>query len=193
MTYFRNGLTPTRLTNGAAGSGATRTFPIANAYGSTIYQGDPVTLNGGVLVLATNTTKPIGVFMGCVYADAQGKIVDSPYYPSGTTSNANVILDDGVSTQPLAIVAMDPDQVYAVKADGALTAAALGEVRAAASIGSGSTATGRSAVVLDADSTPATDAAALFRIVGLVNEPGNAWTNTQPVVEVILENWGYQE
>lgn len=193
MSNTKNGLTPSRLLSGAAGSGAIATFPIANGYSSNIFQGDPVTLNGGSIVLATNSTKPIGVFLGCVYADAQGSIVDSPYFPSGTTSDADTILDDGISTQPLARVAVDPKQVYVAKADEALTAAALGEVRAAANIGTGSTATGRSTVVVDSSNTPAADTDALFRIVGLYNVPGNAWTNAEPLVEVVLENQGFQE
>jgi hypothetical protein len=172
------GLRPVNRVDGLPYAGATQAFLINPAGTNTnIFNGSIVALNAdGYIVLMTSDTGSddstnafpagtIGVFVGCQYINAQGQVINSQYYPSGTT---------GVVT---AFVVTDPNVVFQAQLDGSGAQAVLGSntfLAAVQSTSTGSTQTGNSTVALDAT---VQTAAAAFRIVGFASGPGDAFTD----------------
>jgi hypothetical protein len=191
------GLRPVNRVDGMPYAGATQTFLINPAGTSTnIFYGQVVLINAdGYLALATatgsdittnnlggNGVGAIGVFVGCEYVNAQGQVINSQYYPSGTT---------GVVT---AKVITDPNVVFQAQLDGSGAQTVLGTntfFAAAQSTSTGSTQTGNSTSALE--STVVTTAAA-FRIVGFASTPGDAYTDVlvkfNPSAHSYLNNVG---
>ena len=172
------GLRPVNRVDGMPYAGATDTFLINPAGTNTnIFYGSIVALDtNGYLVLMTSDTGSddstnafpagtIGVFVGCEYVNAQGQIINSQYYPSGTTGVVK------------AKVVTDPNVVFQGQLDGQGTQAVLGAntfLAAVQSTSTGSTQTGNSTSALDAT---VQTAAAAFRIVGFASTPGDAFTD----------------
>jgi hypothetical protein len=171
------GLRPVNRVDGMPYAGATQAFLINPAGVNTnIFFGSIVALNAdGYIVLmtadgsdATTNAFPagtIGVFVGCQYVNAQGQVINSQYYPAGTT---------GVVT---AYVVTDPNVVFQAQLDGSGGQAVLGAntfLAAVQSTSTGNTQTGNSTVALDAT---VQTAAAAFRIVGFASTPGDAFTD----------------
>lgn len=172
------GLRPVNRVDGMPYAGATDTFLINPAGTATnIFYGSIVALDtNGYLVLMTSDTGSddstnafpagtIGVFVGCEYVNAQGQIINSQYYPSGTTGVVK------------AKVVTDPNVVFQAQLDGSGGQAVLGAntfLAAVQSTSTGSTQTGNSTSALDAT---VQTAAAAFRIVGFASTPGDAYTD----------------
>jgi hypothetical protein len=171
------GLKPVNRVDGLPYAGATETFLINPAGTATnIFNGSIVALDtNGYVVLMTATgadgttnafpAGTLGVFVGCEYVNAQGQVIFSQYYPSGTTGVVK------------AKVVTDPNVVFQGQLDGSGAQAALGAntfLAAAQSTSTGNTQTGNSTVALE--STVQT-AAAAFRIVGFASGPGDAFTD----------------
>jgi hypothetical protein len=169
------GLRPINRIDGMPYAGATQTFLIDPAGEATnIFYGQVVIIGAdGYLAISTATGADIttnnlggsgigaiGVFVGCQYVNAQGQVINSQYYPSGTT---------GVVT---AKVITDPSVAFQAQLDGSGAQSVLGTntfFAAVQSTSTGSTTTGNSTSALDA--TVQTTAAA-FRIVGFVEVQG---------------------
>jgi hypothetical protein len=169
------GLRPINRIDGMPYAGATQTFLIDPAGEATnIFYGQVVIIGAdGYLAISTATGADIttnnlggsgigaiGVFVGCQYVNAQGQVINSQYYPSGTT---------GVVT---AKVITDPSVAFQAQLDGSGAQTVLGTntfFAAVQSTSTGSTTTGNSTSALDA--TVQTTAAA-FRIVGFVEVQG---------------------
>ena len=169
------GLRPINRIDGMPYAGATQTFLIDPAGEATnIFYGQVVIIGAdGYLAISTatgadittnnlggNGVGAIGVFVGCQYVNAQGQVINSQYYPSGTT---------GVVT---AKVVTDPSVVFQAQLDGSGAQTVLGTntfFAAVQSTSTGSTTTGNSTSALE--STVQTTAAA-FRIVGFVQLTG---------------------
>ena len=191
------GLKPVNRVDGMPYAGATQTFLINPAGTNTnIFNGQVVLINSsGYIALATATGEDIttnnlggsgvgaiGVFVGCEYTNAQGQIINSQYYPSGTT---------GVVT---AKVVTDPNVVFQAQLNGSGAQTVLGTntfFAAAQSTSTGSTTTGNSTSALT--STVQT-AAAAFRIVGFASTPGDSYTDVlvkfNPSAHSYLNNVG---
>lgn len=115
------------------------------------------------LPIGTTLRGSVGVFVGCEYVNAQGQVINSQYYPSGTTGVVKCF------------VVNDPDVLFQAQLDGSATQAAVGQntfFAAVQSTSTGSTRTGNSTSALDA-TTVATTAA--FRIVEFVSPVGDAY------------------
>jgi len=169
------GLRPINRIDGMPYAGATQTFLIDPAgEGTNIFYGQVVIIGAdGYLAISTatgadittnnlggNGIGAIGVFVGCQYVNAQGQVINSQYYPSGTT---------GVVT---AKVITDPSVAFQAQLDGSGAQSVLGTntfFAAVQSTSTGSTTTGNSTSALE--STVVTTAAA-FRIVGFVEIQG---------------------
>ena len=138
-------------------------YSIASAYGTAIYQGDPVQMTGTAknieLSAATNVDN-IGVFWGVSYVDASGNQVFSKYWPASTTA-----------TDIKAYVYDDPNIEFEVQADTA-TSGVVGRLIDWAA-GTGSATTGQSGAYANSTTTATTGAA--LRIMGLVERPDNAY------------------
>jgi len=152
---------------GSTGSytGKFRHIPIATTYATDIFTGDFVKLVSGGTVerTAVTTTVPtgyVGIFQGCAYTDpTTNQKTFSAYWPA---SNA--------ATDAVAYVADDPNLVFIMQGDGAITAAKLG-LNCSAINTAGNTVIGRSKNALDA-STAATTNTLPFRLLEFV-ESGN--------------------
>lgn len=180
LTASPYGLKPVNRIDGMPYAGATQTFLINPAGTATnIFYGSVVLIDAnGYIALATATgadittnnlggsgVGAIGVFVGCEFVNAQGQVINSQYYPSGTT---------GVVT---AKVITDPNVVFQGQLDGSGAQTVLGTntfFAAAQSTSTGSTQNGNSTSALE--STVVTTAAA-FRIVGFASTPGDAFTD----------------
>ena len=169
------GLRPINRIDGMPYAGATQTFLIDPAGEATnIFYGQVVIIGAdGYLAISTatgadittnnlggNGVGAIGVFVGCQYVNAQGQVINSQYYPSGTT---------GVVT---AKVITDPSVAFQAQLDGSGAQSVLGTntfFAAVQSTSTGSTTTGNSTSALDAS---VVTTAAAFRIVGFVEIEG---------------------
>ena len=174
------GLKPVKRVDGMPYAGATETFLIDPAGEATnIFNGQVVIIGSdGYLAISTATgadittnnlggsgVGAIGVFVGCEYVNAQGQVINSQYYPSGTTGVVK------------AFVVTDPNVTFQAQLDGSGAQTVLGTntfFAAVQSTSTGSTHTGNSTSALDA--TVQTTAAA-FRIVGFASNPGDAYTD----------------
>ena len=191
------GLRPVNRVDGMPYAGATQTFLIDPAGEATnLFYGQVVIIGAdGYLALSTATgadittnnlggsgVGAIGVFVGCEYFNAQGQLIFSQFYPSGTT---------GVVS---AKVITDPNVVFQAQLDGSGAQTVLGTntfFAAVQSTSTGSTQTGNSTSALE--STVVTTAAA-FRIVGFASTPGDAFTDVlvkfNPSAHSYLNNVG---
>lgn len=174
------GLRPVKRVDGMPYAGATEEFLIDPAGEATnIFYGQVVIIGAdGYLAISTATgadittnnlggsgVGAIGVFVGCEYVNAQGQVIHSQYYPSGTTGVVK------------AKVVTDPNVIFQAQLDGSGAQTVLGTntfFAAVQSTSTGSTQTGNSTSALDA--TVQTTAAA-FRIVGFASTPGDAYTD----------------
>ena len=139
-----------------------------------IFTGDFVKLGAtGYIDAAAAGNRILGVFAGCKYTDSSGDIIFKRYYPASTTT-----LGSGDIT---AYVYDDPNIVFAVQSSGSADFADIGNL-ANHVAGTGSTSTGQSA--FEINGTTGTGTAGL-RILGLYNEPKNAY-GTNGVLEAVI-------
>ena len=151
------GLKPVKRVDGMPYSGAVNEYLIDPAgVANNIFNGSIVQLTtAGYVELADGTGADIttnnfggngigalGVFVGCEYVNAQGQVIHSQYYPSGTTGVVKAYVVD------------DPMVMFQAQLDNTATQAALGAITklpaAQNALTSGSTTTGNSNVAIDA-------------------------------------------
>jgi hypothetical protein len=151
-------------------------YTIASGYGTAIYQGDLVVVYDGYIIKydAATHTAPTGVFNGCQYNDPTR--ADKPtwknYYPGSITPNIGSIICE---------VLDDPAQMFLIQAGGSVVAANIGKNADPTASTTGSTTSGVSAGSLDSASIAKT-AALTFKIVGLNQDPENAFGSYAVVV-----------
>jgi hypothetical protein len=164
-----------------------RTYPIASGYAANIAAGDIVLLtdNGTSTTITKQTATGdtatdiamLGVFMGCSYTDpSTGQITFNNMWPTGT-----------VASDAVAYVCDDPQALYVVMADEAITNTLdIYGKNAAIVQGAVNTTFKASRVALDA-STIGTDANLPLRIIDYVGGPrGNEVGTTYPLLIVKL-------
>ena len=180
-TKALNGLTPSRRYSAGANTVQTRNYRIASGTASNMFTGDVVMVKEGnttpVTVGNGNVNPPIGVFMGCFFEE-NGEPKFRQFWPAGTSaSNAYAIVCD------------DPQATFEVQCDASSSVGDIMEHNFEATLGAGSTFTGRSGVGLDI-STRTSGVAAMFRIIDFVDTPGNDIDNGAeaafPIAEVQL-------
>jgi hypothetical protein len=172
------GLRPINLIGGQQFAGSTRQIKIASGYAADIFFGDIVAIHtDGTIVkvttLGTNADPfpagTVGVFLGCAYTSPTLKyFLNSQYWPTGT-----------VASDAMAYVCDDPDTLFQIQADAAVTQTMLGS-NFGVNQTAGSTTTGDSKVSLDVATRATTNTVAL-RLVDFVNGPfstvGDAFTD----------------
>lgn len=154
-------------------NGSLRQLKMTNSYGTSIFFGDIVELvAAGTIEIdtAATSTRPIGVFQGCSFTDPNLNYkVFSQMWTASTSA-----------TDILAQVADDPDQLFQVQADGAVTQAMLGLNSEVITYAAGNTNIGKSILALD-QSGMATTNTFPFRTVDFVDGPtssvGDAFTD----------------
>ena len=173
------GLKPVKRADGMPYAGAVSEYLIDPAgVANNIFNGSIVQLTtAGYVELADGTGADIttnnfggsgigalGVFVGCEYVNAQGQVIHSQYYPSGTTGVVKAYVVD------------DPMVMFQAQLDNTGSQAILGAITklpaAQNALTSGSTATGNSNVALDA--TVQTTVGGLL-IVGFASDVGDAF------------------
>jgi hypothetical protein len=151
------GLRPVKRVDGMPYSGAVNEYLIDPAgVANNIFNGSIVQLTtAGYVELADGTGADIttnnfggngigalGVFVGCEYVNAQGQVIHSQYYPSGTTGVVKAYVVD------------DPMVMFQAQLDNTGSQAILGAITklpaAQNALTSGSTTTGNSNVAIDA-------------------------------------------
>lgn len=153
------GLRPVQLIGGQSFAGSTRLLKIASGYATSIFFGDVVKcVSDGTIAKDTGTTAltPIGVFMGVQYTDASYGFTTRQCWTAST-----------VAADAFAFVCDDPDTLFQIQADAAVTQTGLFN-NAAVVQGTGSLLTGNSAVSLSASSLATTNTLPL-RVVDFVN------------------------
>jgi len=176
------GLKPIRRQDGLPYAGAVTQYLIDPAGEATnLFTGQIVILGAdGYIALSTtdgsdattnnlggSSTGACGVFMGCEYVNAQGQLLHSPYYPSGTVAPSGTAIK--------AFVVDDPNVLFQAQLDGAGAQTIIGTntlLAAVQSTSTGSTVYGTSTSALDATVQTAT---AAFRIVAHVSPPSDAY------------------
>ncbi len=147
-------------------------YTIATGYATSLYKGQPVTLNtNGTIVTGAAAADIKGVLAGVEYTDSTGKPNYSPYWPASTAA-----------TNIIAWVWDDPTIVWEVQADGAVAQAGVGDQTDVVNVSSGSTLTGLSTSGVSSTLAGA-GVQGQFRIVGfgqqVDNAPGDAYTIVQ--------------
>jgi len=157
LTAAPYGLKPVKRADGMPYAGATNTYLIDPAgVANNIFNGSIVQLTAaGYIELADGTGADIttnnfggssigaaGVFVGCEYINAQGQVIHSQYYPSGTTGvvKCKIVDDPNVLFQAQLDAVSGQDDVGAITLFPAAQNATT----------SGSTTTGNSTMALDA-------------------------------------------
>lgn len=155
------GLKPCRDAAGTPFNGALEMVYIPSTDATPLFVGDPVVKNG--------SADGAGV-AGAIRAVAAGPIsgVVQGFLPNGTT---DMVGYRAASTNAYALICADPDAMFMIQSNGILAAADIG-LNASMTIANGVTATGRSAVELDA-ATKAITATLPLKIMGVVQSPGN--------------------
>ena len=159
-----------------SGTGSAPTYEqvaVTIAYNATnIFYGDPVEPDAnGLIIQGDGTTAAAGiagVFVGAQYLSvAQKRTVWSNYWPGSDVSSANTVIG---------YIINDPNAKFLVQTGSTGATQSTINLNASYSIGSGNTANGISAALLDV-TTAATTSTLPFRVVALVTEPpGSAGT-----------------
>ena len=149
-------------------------YKIVKEYAANVFTGDFVQLAAtGYVQVGAATNRLLGVFNGCKYTASNGEVVFKRYWPTGTAT-----LNDGDVT---AYVYDDPNIVWAIQSSGSADFADIGNL-ADIVAGTGSTSTGQSAFEINGTTGTGT---AQLRILGLYNEPKNAY-GTNGVMEAVI-------
>ena len=149
-------------------------YKIVKEYAANVFTGDFVQLAAtGYVQVGAATNRLLGVFNGCKYTASNGEVVFKRYWPTGTTT-----LNDGDVT---AYVYDDPNIVWAIQSSGSADFADIGNL-ADIVAGAGSTSTGQSGFEINGTTGTGT---AQLRILGLYNEPKNAY-GTNGVMEAVI-------
>lgn len=155
---------------------------IASGYGTRINTGAPVVADAnGTLTVAATTGNVTGVFAGCIYTPTGEAPIISPHWPASATYSA--------SAGPMwAFYYEDPAIWYAVQADGAIAATAVGDQ---ANLSNPTTQTnGYSQCTLGATLAGA-GSQRQFRIMQLSNVQNNAWGDafTDVIVQIAQHSY----
>lgn len=188
------GLRPVKHRNGAAYNGAVNPYYIPASYATALFIGDPVVKTGtantsdveaaGVGKFPPGSCPEINKAAAGDGNPITGVIVGFAADPNGLENTYNP-----VSTERIALVCDDPDVVFEIQADGAISAAQVGLNAVLIYTHAGSVHTGRSGAELDTTSdAPAADASNQLTIQRVVNRDDNEAGSAFTKVEVKINN-----
>ena len=189
------GLRPIRHRNGAPYNGAVNPYYLRSDYAVATFIGDPVVKTGTSNLVAVSAAGggdfDIGTLPTINKATAgatnriTGVIVGFAPLPNDLTKQYNP-----ASTERVALVCDDPDVIFEIQSDGALSAAQVSLNAVLIYTSSGSTVSGLSGAELDSGTAtaPAADATYQLMIQRASNTPGNDITAAYCKVEVMISN-----
>jgi hypothetical protein len=138
------GLVPINSLDGKPYAGAIRQIPIAAGFGTAIFDGDTVQIDGtGFLIKSTSTNAGtiVGVCMGGQYVNSSGQTVQAQYIPALASTSNNpayaYVVDDQQALFKVAVVTSGTTMGTASRADVGSNVALV--------LNAGSTTTGNSA------------------------------------------------
>lgn len=174
--------------NGLPYAGAIRQIPIQRNYGTSIFNGDLVKFEAGLIeatdltVSSTSALGAAGVFVGCSYTSpSTGQKLFAQYYPASTAANdiAAFVVDDDRAVFKVAMIAQaSTGALNTATAIGYASQAFVGTNLFPVTGTAGSTTTGNSAMGVSggAPSNGSGNTRVLttapFRVVGIVPETG---------------------
>jgi hypothetical protein len=185
------GFKPVNRQDGMPYAGATTQYGIKSV-STTIFNGDLVLINDGVVKSTVTTTSAItvanqanltaGVFVGCQYVNTQGQTVQSQYYPGNAAASsaiAYVVVDENAAYKVAVTNGSDVLSSTTLKAIG---------VNLAVDQGTGSATTGNSGNGVVAPSGALGNATTLpVKVIAVVPETAINATNFREVI-VVLTN-----
>jgi hypothetical protein len=185
------GFKPVNRQDGMPYAGATTQYGIKSV-STTIFNGDLVLINDGVVKSTVTTTSALtvanqanmtaGVFVGCQYVNTQGQTVQSQYYPGNAAASsaiAYVVVDENAAYKVAVTNGSDVLSSTTLKAIG---------VNLAVDQGTGSTTTGNSGNGVVAPSGALGNATTLpVKVIAVVPETAINATNFREVI-VVLTN-----
>lgn len=189
------GLRPIRHRNGAPYNGAVNLYYLPSTYATAMFIGDPVIKTGTSNTAAVDAAGmghfDIGTLPEINKATAgathsiTGVIVGFAPSPSNLSLQYNT-----ASTERVVMVCDDPDVIFEIQSDGALSAAQISLNAVLIYTSSGSTVSGLSGAELDSGTAtaPAADATYQLMIQRASNFPGNDVTAAYCKVEVLISN-----
>jgi len=174
------GFVPVRhATGGVIRTNNYKSYTIASAYATALYQGDPVlmTTDGSLIVGTSGSAAYVGIFKGVSYRNSvTGDVVYDNYWPASQTA-----------TDIVAYVWDDPNLIFKVEADQVGTALASTDIGSNAdhNAGTGSNVTKRSGAVLDSSDISAN--AFQFRVLGTAQDENETqWTAAGTAMDVYV-------
>lgn len=148
-------------------------YTILTGYAVNILQSQPVKIGtNGTIEAAAIGDRYIGTFQGVEFTDSDGRRRVSNKW---TASLAG--------TEIVAYVTLDPTIVYEIQANGSIAVTDIGKQADFTAIGTGSTVTGLSAMMLDT-ATLTDSANAQMRIIDLAPAPDNNFGDNFTIVQV---------
>ena len=166
------GLDPINSLDGKPYAGAIRQIPVAAGFGTAIFNGDTVQIDGtGYLIKSTSTNAGtiVGVCLGGQYVNSNGQTVQGQYIPALASTSGNpayaYVVDDQQALFKVAVVTSGTTMGTASRADVGSNVALV--------LNAGSTTTGNSAfaVTLTGAGTTATIP---LRVIDVVPETASA-------------------
>jgi hypothetical protein len=166
------GLQPINSLDGKPYAGAIRQIPVAAGFGTAIFDGDTVQIDGtGFLIKSTSTNAGtiVGVCMGGQYVNSSGQTVQAQYIPALASTSGNpayaYVVDDQQALFKVAVVTSGTTMGTASRADVGSNVALV--------LNAGSTTTGNSAfaVTLTGAGTTATIP---LRVIDVVEQTASA-------------------
>lgn len=173
-TNLPRGLVPLRDAGSKVETGGVEMFAVTAADATALYIGDPVVKAGDADAAGVATV---------TRAAAAGPItgVVEGFLPDGTT---DMVGHRAASTAAYVLVRTDPNTLFEIQSNTALTTAQIGS-NAAMTVGTGNAYSKRSAFTLDAASIATATAASPLKIVGLSQRTGNELgANNKVVVKI---------
>jgi hypothetical protein len=185
------GFQPVNRQDGMPYAGATTQYGIKSV-STTIFNGDLVLINDGVVKSTVTTTSALtvanqanltaGVFVGCQYVNTQGQTVQAQYYPGNAAASsaiAYVVVDENAAYKVAVTNGSDVLSSTTLKAIG---------VNLAVDQGTGSTTTGNSGNGVVAPSGALGNVSTLpVKVIAVVPETAINATNFREVI-VVLTN-----
>lgn len=187
------GLRPIRHRNGAPYTGAANPYYVDSGYGTAIFIGDPVVRVAGGSNTAEVTGNASGVFAIGTLPSVEKATAGDGNAITGVVVGFDGDADDNVylpaSTGGVIWVADDPDLVFEIQADGAISAAQVGLNAVLIYTNTGDTNTGLSGAELDTTSdVPAATATNQLTIRRVVNRTDNEAASAYTKCEVTINN-----
>lgn len=182
------GLRPVRYRDGSPYNGAVNPYYINSTYATALFIGDPVVKVAGGSNAAAVGSFPIGTLPEIQKATAgDGNAITGVIVGFAPLPNNLGLQYNTASTERVAYVCDDPNVVFEIQADGAISATQVGLNAILIYTHSGSTVTGRSGAELDTTSTaPSADASNQLTILRVVDRADNyaATANTKVLVAI---------